>query len=205
MELTYRWGNVARGRTLFIAMAYHGNDRDSRPGFFGRFESPGARGHRIVHRNHYANPRPAGYVLAMIATAARQISEDAADLVVDTALPDVTPDMTEGFRRVTTADPLSLETWANGALSCISSYDQIVLVYCDALGLGCEAAEAAALARHARVLVINGRRRAFRLEGSMQVQLAAHRFLAHTRLVERTLGAVLRRVGGALAMLDRRS
>ncbi len=202
--LTLCWGRVPRGRTLFIVLAYHGNDRDDCPGLFTRFESPAARGHRIVHRNHYANPRPLAYSLALVDAAAEAIASHPPDVVLDEAFGPVTDQDTTRLNRITRIDPLAVGAWQAEPLAASNRYDQIVLVYCDALGLGCDEVEKQVLSRHARVLVVNGRRRAFRLDGVMQLRLAAHRFLAHTRIVDSAIGIALRCAGSWLASMDRR-
>jgi hypothetical protein len=203
MKLTRCWGTIAPGRTLFVAMAYHGNDRDLHPGFWARFESVPARGHRIVHRNHYANPRPAPYVFEMIAAATAEISNGLPDLVIDPGFDALPAEILSRFDRTVTANALLPESWRGPLLADATSYDHLVIVYTDALGLGCEQVEAQALSRKFPVLIINGRRRAFHLDGSVRGQLQISRFLAHTRIAERLMAAVLRRVGTLLAMADR--
>jgi hypothetical protein len=205
MELTYRWeGSIAPGRTLFVVFAYHGADRDGqRQGFLEQRESANARGHRIVHRDHYANPRPLPYQMAMVEAAIAVLSPEAPpDLVIDTRVPGALPgEISSRFARITSAD-VTGGALATGALGQSRDYDHIVLVYADALGLGCERGELDALAGRESVLVINGRRRAFRLDQSRRRRIRLSRWLAHTRLVERALALAMRPLAGAMAGWD---
>ncbi len=208
MDLTLCWSPPPKpGRTLFVAFAYHGADRDSvRRGLLERLESPSARGHRIVHRDHYANPRPLPYVIDMIVTAAGILSPaEPPDLVIDRRYD---ASLAEGiatrFGKVVTADVTDPAAWSESPLAESRRYGHVVLVYPDALGLGCERGERRALRAREDVLVINGRRRAFRLEASFDARLRASRFLARTRVVERVLALLVRAVAGALAWMDQR-
>jgi hypothetical protein len=60
----------------------------------------------------------------------------------------------------------------------------IVLLYADAIGLGCEKMQGAALAGSTLVIVVNGRRRAFGLDRSARRALALRRFLSNWRFME---------------------
>ena len=204
LPLTVRWGTLRRGRVLFVLFAYHGRDRDGAvAGWLGRRESSADRGHRIVHRDHYANPRPLPYVLAMMAAAADLISDQPPDVIVDQKWEaDVAPQL-PGCRSVERADVILATAWQSGTLAQLAAYDHVVLVYSDALGLGCGDAERTANGNHQSVLAINGRRRAFRLDRSMHRRLQVHRWLAHTRIVERGLAKVMVIMGAMLARRDR--
>ena len=207
LPLTLTWRSAPRpGRVLVVMFAYHGADRDGRPhGVLEWRESQSARGHRIVHRDHYANPRTLPYLAGMAGRAIEQLAAATPDLVIDTRFDAPLPDgFAALFGTVESADVASAGAWQSGLLARLPDYDHIVLVYPDALGLGCGSAEQQALARHASVIVINGRRRAFRIDGCLHHQLAFHRFLAHTRIVERVLAVVMRRAAAYLAARDRR-
>ncbi|MDO8680075.1 MAG: hypothetical protein Q7R30_16245 [Acidobacteriota bacterium] len=207
MPLTLCWPSPPKpGRTLFIAFAYHGADRDAdRRGLLERFESASARGHRIVHRDHYANPRTLPYMISMIIEAADILSpHEQPDLVLDGRHQAGVPEeVIKSFGLVTVA-PL-VESAGSGHESWTPSgrYQHVVLVYPDALGLGCEAAESRALGQRGSVLVINGRRRMFTVRGSSRARLRLSRFLAHTRVVERAMGRAVRPLGAVLAAWDR--
>ena len=206
MPLTFCGSAPKPGRTLFMAFAYHGADRDDkRRGLLERFESAPTRGHRIVHRDHYANPRSLPYLIAMIAEAAAVLSpHEPPDLVLDRRYEEDLPeDVANSFGRVITA--AVVEPRAAGAQPWAppGAYDNVVLVYPDALGLGCESEERDALNGRQCVFVINGRRRMFRIDRAMRARLGFRRFLARTRVVERGLAWLFISVGSALAVWDR--
>jgi hypothetical protein len=206
LPLTIRWSPTLRyGRVLFVLFAYHGRDRDERPhGFLERRESPAVRGHRIVHRDHYANPRALPYVMALAGRAAEALCDQAPDIVIDQRWDtDPSAEFAPWCRNVARADVAEETAWQHGLLADLPQYDHVVLIYPDALGLGCDGAERAALSRHASVLIVNGRRRAFRLDRSLHGQLQLQRFLAHSRLVERVLAAVIPPIAARLARRDR--
>jgi hypothetical protein len=193
------------GRTLFVVFAYHGQDGDSeRRGLLERFESQAGRGHRIVHRDHYANPRPFEYQLALVRSAsAHTCSGEPADLVVDrkfeAALSD---DVAREFGRVAAAPVADAQEWTQGMLAERRTYDHLVLVYSDALGLGCDDAERNALGGRDSVLVLNGRRRAFRLTRALRLRLRFSRWLAGSRVLERTLAVLIQPFAATLAWTD---
>lgn len=206
MPLTLGWSPVPKpGRVLFVVFGYHGTDHDDvKRGMLERWETPSARGHRIVHRDHYANPRPLSYLAAMVGSAVGALTTAAPDLVIDRRFPDAAPVGFEPlFGVIESAEVADEAAWASGLLARLKDYDHVVLVYSDALGLGCEAGERRALDSHASVLVINGRRRAFRIDSSWSGRLRLHRFLAHTRIVERLLAVVIRPLALGLARRDR--
>lgn len=207
LPLTIRWDPPPRaGRTLFVVCAYHGRDRDeSRRGLIARLEGTAARGHRIVHRDHYANPRSLAYMARLVEqTLAEWPAGSCVDLVIDDRLGRDEPlSLAPLFGRVETANVADPGAWRVGLLGESSSFDEIVLVYADALGLGCQAIERRALAGHPSVLVITGRGRAFRVDGRWHRRLAVHRWLASTRFVERLLAAAVRPVAAGLAAWDR--
>lgn len=205
LPLTVRWpATLRRGRVLFVLFAYHGRDLDDQPrGWLERREQPNARGHRIVHRDHYANPRTLPYLLAMTASAAELLSDQAPDVVIDRRWDADAGEALAGWSgTVERADVVIDEAWRSGLLGALERYDNVVFIYPDALGLGCGAAERAALSRHASVLVVNGRRRAFRLDGTLHGRLQWHRWLAHSRIVERALAALVQPFAARLARRD---
>jgi hypothetical protein len=204
LPLTLGWTPPPKpGRTWFVVCAYHGRDRDAAPrGLLGRLESAEQRGHRIVHRDHYANPRPFEYQMAMIGTATELLAAGRdAVVAVDRVLAEEAGRWSDGGIRL--ANVLDPAEWRSGALRRTSDYDHLVLVYADALGLGCEAVEKYALRGRSEVLVINGRRRAFRLTPALRRRLDVSRFLAQSRLVERGFAAAAGPVAATLATIDR--
>ncbi len=205
LPLTIRWPrNLRKGRVLFALFAYHGRDRDGAPpGFLERRETPAARGHRIVHRDHYANPRALPYELSLLASSAEVLCNQPPDVVIDQRWEGEVPaDLASRCQSVERADLAS----APAALfATFGHYDHIVFIYADALGLGCAAAEQGAMARHASVLIVNGRRRGFHLQGSLHGRLQVRRWLADTRIVERLLAALITPLAARLARRDRRN
>lgn len=205
MNLTWMF-DPEPGATLFCLFAYHGRDRDDLPlSRLERWDGPGARGHRIVHRDHYANPRAVEYQVAMMAAAiARLTPETPADLVVDRALGETAArGLSGGFGRVDVADLADSRAWRDALPSRARDYDHVVLVFPDALGLGCEQAERRILRDRHDVIVINGRRRVFRMTSGYSARLDLHRWLARTRVAERMFGAAVRPLAATLAAWDR--
>ena len=186
------------GHTLFLLFAYHGRDRDVAA-------AGPARGHLIVHRDHYANPRTLAYQLAMIATASQQLSpQSAPDIVIDRAFgPNAAIEPAGRFGRVEVADLTRPHAWRPGLATDAARYENVVLVFPDALGLGCEPCERRLLRDRNSVLVINGRRRVFALTTRFAYRLDVSRWLARSRAVERTLAVAIRPLGATLAMWDR--
>lgn len=202
MTLPLLWTvSPAPGRTLILVFAYHGRDRDRpTPSRLQRLEGAGSHGHLIVHRDHYANPRTAAYQMALVAAAVPVLCGDAPpDLVIDTALGDV-GGLPDGAERADLAAP---RFWRDGLAARARGYQNVVLVYPDALGLGCERAERRLLRECGSVLVMNGRRRVFRLDESAWSDMDVHRWLARTRAVERLLAVLIRPAGRVLAAWDR--
>jgi hypothetical protein len=199
LPLTLAWVPAPRpGPTLFVVFAYHGGDRD-------RLPFSAADNHRIVHRDHYANPRPFPYLLAMIETAAPLLTPDARpDVVFDERWPEeMMGEFAARFGRVERAPVADRGRWTGGLLAAAPRYANVVLVYADALGLGCEGAERVARRTAPAVLIVNGRRRAFRLDGAVAARLSVSRWLARTRIVERLLAVAVVPLATGLAGIDR--
>ena len=110
------------------------------------------------------------------------------DIVIDKGLgQDMPSDLRNHFGEVEFASPEVPESWRSGLLFKLKSgeYDCVVMVYPDALGLGCEMVERAAMSSPAQsVFVINGRKRAFLLNEGARRQLTLYRFMARTRIGE---------------------
>jgi len=107
------------------------------------------------------------------------------------------------FGQVESADVNDRDAWTRGLLAHSRSYDHVVLIYADALGLGCEAGERCALQAGRSVLIVNGRRRTFRLDRQLRLRLRASRWLAHTRIVERGFAIAVQPLARSLAAWDR--
>ncbi|WP_156953304.1 hypothetical protein [Afifella pfennigii] len=196
---------------MFVVLAYHGRDRDGTGAprsFAARLETPAARGHRIVHRDHYANPRAFAYQMAMVVSATDIIAaSDKPALVLDSALQDaesLPSEVADLFASIERVDPLDPAAWREGLLGQAGDFANVVLVWADALGLGCEAVDRVALERAPGLFVLNGRRRAFRFDRRLARRLRLSRFLAHTRIVEKALALTVQPLSALLAALDAR-
>lgn len=206
LPLTWATDDLRPGRTLFLLFAYHGRDRDNAPPtWLDRLGGAGARGHRLVHRDHYANPRTVQYQVAMIAAAQARLTPDApADLVVDRALgEDLAAQLAGGFGRVEMLDLVEPRSWRDAIATDTRVYRHVVLVYPDALGLGCANAEHRMLRDRSCVLIVNGRRRVFTVTRSFSYQMDLRRWLAESRAVERMFAIIVRPVARLLAVWDR--
>jgi hypothetical protein len=207
LPLTLAWTPAPQpGRTLFVVLAYHGADGDDvRRTVAERWESASARGHRIVHRDHYANPRPLPYLLGIVGRAIAHLCPAVPpDVVIDSRHHAVLPDAVAlAFGHVEHADINDRRAWTHGLLARARHYDHVVLIYADALGLGCQTAERCAMSVNRSVLVINGRRRAFRLDALLRTRLRMNRWLAHTRIAERGFAMAVRPLARSLAAWDR--
>jgi hypothetical protein len=206
MSLSLQWCVPASpGRTLFVVFAYHGRDRDAQPSLWTLGESANARAHRILHRDHYANPRTPAYQLALVAAVTEQLSPDQPpDAVIDRDLGEqFATDIAAGFGRLEMEVLIEPRLWRRGLAARAHEYQNVVLVFADALGLGCEAAEHRLLRDRRAVVVVNGRRRVFEVDAAFSRRLDWHRWLAWTRIVERGLAAGVRPLAALLATKDR--
>lgn len=207
LPLTVKWDPAPKGgKTLFVALAYHGADRDLPQSRISRLvESPARRGHRIVHRDFYANARSFDYQLAMVQTARASIGDTHTfDIVVDASVSQADKDKISslGFNEIKEQD-LSLNAQkTDRSFGNANAYTNIILVYADALGLGCAQLEKQALKTGNPVFVINGRRRAFSLTRQLNRRLSVSRMLANTRIVERILSIAIVAVAFCLAKTD---
>lgn len=186
------------GRVLLVACTYRGGDRD-RSGGSGVWAQ--WNGHRILHRNFYANPRSPAYLAALIGELADRLAPARCELVLDARWRDRFHFTDLPLAQPVGAVDLAEPRWAR--MGDGSPPDAIILCYRDALGLGCSAIERGALRQSPAVFVLNGRRRLFRLDGAMRRRLAARRWLANSRAVELVLAAVVIPLAAMLALLDR--
>jgi hypothetical protein len=166
------------------------------------------RGHRSIHRRHYANPRPLAYEVSLAHRAASTMAcEGLPDLLVDEAFASgVEGDDAAPFARVERA-PLREEASQSSELLAAArsgAYGRIVLFYPDALGLGWEPLEDALVSDpQARVLAVNGRRRVLALSPANRRRLRLRRYLARTRVIEALLALLVIPVAGVLSVRDR--
>lgn len=166
--------------------------------------------HRALLRDHFASPRSLPYLLDLAVRFAVEVAPaDPPDVLIDAAHLEADEGAWRGaFARVergATARFTSDGTPPLLADALRAAYDTVVLVWPDALGLGCELLESALLADPARrVLVVNGRRRVYALTRSARRALRLRRFLARTRAVELAFALAVWPLAAALAAVDAR-
>lgn len=157
---------------------------------------------------HYrANPRPLGYMLKTLYDFLdQQEASPVVDLLVSKDFSDQVPEVSGGWLR-------SVKISRHNDLAHLSSseirelagcgYDAVILLYPDAIGLGWKALDGAALRiAPGRALVVNGRKRAFWLDGPTRRALGLRRFLEKTYLPEGFLLVGMIAVGTVLAVWD---
>jgi hypothetical protein len=147
------------------------------------------RSNNKFHTDWYANPRDLKYLYDMIDLFIRENKiAPGNDIVIDKGLGrDMPSDLRTRFRDVEFASPEIPQSWRSGLLFKLKTgdYDCVVLVYSDALGLGCEMVERAVMSSPVKsVFVINGRKRAFPLNRGTILQLTLRRFMGRTRISE---------------------
>ena len=189
---------------LFVLCCYRGADRDGPlPGsrWALRLGVPQWVGHRRVHRDFYANPRDLRYQLALVAQ--QMPGARAPRLVIDRRLAAAARDIPGLAKAAFELADLDEDRLADSVIEAEAAADDVYLVYPDAIGLGCEAIEAALLRRaKGRCWVVNGRRRVFRLTSGTRRRLAVSRWLARTRAVEYAAALALTAAGYLLAEWD---
>lgn len=185
---------------MFLLFAYHGRDQDQpAPSWIQRLEGPGSHGHFIVHRDHFANPRNLAYQVAMMRHAADYLCPDQPPAIAMDAAFD--PQAVAGMGEI--VDLVNPRFWRSNLAARARSFDNVVAIYPDALGLGCAAGERRLVNDCGSILVINGRRRVFTVDQSMSSRLDRHRWLASTRIVERSLAQAVRPFAATLSAWDR--
>jgi hypothetical protein len=176
-------------QTLFVFCGFHGGEKP-RANILWRIArrlrltaiSDNAR--RI--RDYHANPRSLDYMLGVAAEfrAANKVTGPVYALVDKTFAPAsarVDGSFAVPFEMFEVGDDEAICRWMKQrAIKPVA----IVLLYTDAVGLGCDKTQDAALAASAQVIVVNGRRRAFGLDRSARRALALRRFLSNWRFME---------------------
>ncbi len=157
-------------------------------------------------KDFYANPRDVAYVASALRdfVSVNQLRAHI-DVVADRSLRALEAAAMPGCTAPEMVDLLAPGAWDTGRLRELSRglYDAVVLVFCDAIGLGCEriADRVAGAPTHARFL-LTGRRRVFVLDRALLRALAVRRFFVRTRLTERLLALAAWPVSGLLAAAD---
>lgn len=160
------------------------------------------RSHRTIHRDHYANPRSFPYLIGLIQRFRRESDlRRAPDLVVDRGFNVEPQSRAWEFGRVELADLRRPQQ--SGLIRDAESgrYDAVVLVWADALGLGCESLQGFAT-RLPTAIAINGRRRAFPLDLNTRRALGLRRYFAYTRLAETIFALCVFPIAGFCALVD---
>lgn len=191
--------------TVFIVCPFygdsgqtHGRGEAAKSGGIGIFKN--LRKHYRDQANFYANPRSVSYQLGAIKEfcSINGVGENI-DLALDENLaPYPAEDIDSNFKQVY---KISLFPTKGLRDRLQKQYDNIVIVYSDAIGLGCEEIEKA-IASHSSVFVINGRRRAFKLSLDFQKALNRRRFYCKWRIVEALLAFSFIFLSGAFALSD---
>jgi glycosyltransferase involved in cell wall biosynthesis len=154
----------------------------------------------------YANPRSPDYMVG----AVREFLVNAgwqqmADLVADRAYEAALDDEARRLFRSVVIAPLAGTDAAARLRGATSGRrpDALLLVWPDALGFGNEAlADAALSSGIPETIVLNGRRRAFRLDARSRALLAGRRLLARLRVGEWLFALAILPVGAAFVLVD---
>jgi hypothetical protein len=210
LPLTPRLNGIPRleGRALVLLCSYRGGARRSEPwvapyaGRLGKIANAlsllDLRRFIAVYRDHYANPRDARYQLGLVRTLLADAKFESVELVVDAPL----ADRNEAVEWNEVAGPARIERLSDGQALPFASYQTVILVYPDPLGLDWDRLERKALASGARVIVVNGRRRLFTLDRGVRRAVQWRRFLAKTRIVELAAAFLVAPVAAGLALQD---
>ncbi len=195
-------------RALFVFCGYHGDDARRRAGprqLFRRIDASATAANARRVRDYYANPRDAAYMLEVARNFRRLNGLDGpADAVVDPLLAAAPIDaMRAEFAAVTMLDDGAVDAsspcWGQIRAQ---RHDAVVLLYPDAIGLGCSPIERNLLGMGTPLFVANGRRRAFALDGRARRALALRRFLSNTRVGEVGMAAVFLAAAAVFALVD---
>jgi hypothetical protein len=166
------------------------------------------RDHDILQTDYWANSRELRYLCDMVkaGVAEQNRIRGIKDLLIDGSLGKAVPsDLGRIFDSVEFSSPMSPEAWERGSLSKLKGgeYVTAVLVYPDALGLGCaEVERRVANTPVTNIVVMNGRRRTFLLDGHTKRSLSLHRFLARNRIGEKVFALLIVSVAAVCAAVD---
>jgi hypothetical protein len=145
--------------------------------------------HVRMYRDYYANPRSPAYMADAAREFARDISADHIMLLTDPEPEAVAA--TASWANETARHAKRLRQ-ATASEFDAHRADAVVLLHADPLGMGLGQLERSLLDRYpTRTFVLNGRRRFYRLDRSIEQSLNRRRFLAETRVVEALLSLAL--------------
>lgn len=145
--------------------------------------------------NYYANPRDVGYAMETLKRFWESNSiRSQPRIVVDDGFSEASQPLSSPLGSVASAMPVH-------AIEANRDVKTVLLIFSDAVGLGCEAIEAAA-SKAPNVFVMNGRRRLFRLTPEMRRVLASRRFHSRWRLAELLLAVTFIPLSAIMALAD---
>ncbi len=153
------------------------------------------RNHCRQQMNYYANQRDVGYAMETLKRLWESNNiRSQPRIIVDDSFPGGSQPLSSQAGPVVFASPVhAIETNRDAST--------ILLIFSDAIGLGCEPIEAAA-SKAPNVFVANGRRRLFRLTPEMRRILASRRFHSRWRLAELLLAVTFVPLSAIMALLD---
>ena len=167
-----------------------------------KLRRPAARDYVRFYRDFYANPRSPTYMLQCTHALFESGGPQHRTLVLGPNL-DLEADAT-GWASEIRHSEYKLPQSSRDLAALAREYDAVLLLHSDALGLGLGTLEHALdAAVPEKVFVLNGRRRLYRLDTTMQRRLRRRRVLAETRIVESVLAQLVPVAGWVLASFDR--
>ena len=167
-----------------------------------KLRQPAARDYVRFYRDFYANPRSPAYMLQCAHALFEGGGPQHRTLVLGPNL-DLEADATEWASEIRHSE-YKLPQSSRDLAALAREYDAVLLLHSDALGLGLGTLEQALdSALPEKVFVLNGRRRLYRLDTTMQRRLRRRRVLAETRIVESVLAQLVPVAGWVLAGFDR--
>lgn len=156
--------------------------------------------HVRMYRDYYANPRSPDYMADVAHQFASGIRADHIILVTDPDLDAVAA--TASWANETMHHTRHLREATAGEFDGHQA-DCVVVIHADPLGMGLGRLERTLLEKYpAQSFVLNGRRRFYRLDRSIERSLTWRRFLAETRIVEAVLALALWPAALGLATSD---
>jgi hypothetical protein len=150
------------------------------------------------HRDHFANPRSTEYQISLAEAVMARGHFSEVDIIVDVPV-------------AQNAEPTAIEKLKSSRVERIRAeilagvanrWDTVVILYPDALGLSWRRLERAAMMTGANVVIVNGRRRLFTLDGPIQRGLTWRRWFATTRLQELLMAVCIIPVAALCAIFD---
>ena len=160
------------------------------------------RAHRVVHRDHYANPRSLAYLVGLVQRFRHQVNlRQVPDLLIDSGFNVEAQSCMGHFGNIELADLRGPQQTGMIRDAAGGHYDAVILMWADALGLGWESLERWTR-RLPLVIAVNGRRRAFQIDDGTRRALGIRRYFAHTRLAEAAFALCAYPVAGFCALID---